>query len=235
MPLRAILFDKDGTFVDFQATWGPTVHWVMRRMAGDDEAKLARLVDVNHFDVETGRIRPTSPIIASSSADYGVAWAAALGEAPDQVFFSRMDAFFMEATLKNITAIGEPGAMFAELAREGYTLGVVTNDSEGSARAHCARLGLTDHFRAILGYDSGHGRKPTPGQIEAFNRIHGFAPEETALVGDTLHDVHAAKAAGATAIAVLSGFAREEDFAGEADHILPDIMALPALLRSLRG
>jgi phosphoglycolate phosphatase len=235
MPLRAILFDKDGTFVDFHSTWSPAAYAVMRRMAAGDEDKLRRLVEINHFDVEAGLIRATSPMIAQSSADYGVTWAAVLGETADADFFSRMDLMFREEGLATVAAIGDPGLMLAELKQDGYALGVITNDSEAGARAQCDKLGLTAWFDAIIGYDSGHGRKPGPGQILAFTRLFGVAPSEAALVGDTLHDLHAARAAGVTAIGVLSGFAGAAELGEHADHVLPDIMALPALLRRLRS
>src|SRR5882757_4927817 len=143
MPLRAILFDKDGTFVDFHSTWSPAAYAVMRRMSAGDEDKLARLVEANHFDVEAGLIRATSPLIAHSSADYGITWAAVLGEEANAAFFGRMDRMFIEEGLANVVPIGDPAGMLAELRQDGYALGVVTNDSEAGAKAQCDKLGLT--------------------------------------------------------------------------------------------
>jgi phosphoglycolate phosphatase len=146
-----------------------------------------------------------------------------------------MDGIFAEEATARVVALGEPGRILSELKAEGYRLGLVTNDSEIGARMHCDRLSLSDLFDCIIGYDSGHGRKPEPGQLAAFARLHGIPPEETALVGDSLHDLHAARAAGVTAIAVLSGLASAEELAGHADHVIPDIMALPGLLRELKA
>lgn len=67
----------------------------------------------------------------------------------------------------------------------------------------------------------------------AFAVRHGLQPGEIALVGDSLHDLHAARAAGATAIAVLSGLATADELSGDADHVIADIMALPELLRGV--
>jgi phosphoglycolate phosphatase-like HAD superfamily hydrolase len=47
MPLRAILFDKDGTLVDFHATWGAATYAAMERMTAGDADKLARLAAAN--------------------------------------------------------------------------------------------------------------------------------------------------------------------------------------------
>jgi phosphoglycolate phosphatase len=94
-------------------------------------------------------------------------------------------------------------------------------------------LGLADHLDFIAGYDSGHGDKPEPGMILAFGRHVGVAPGEIAMVGDTLHDLRAARAAGALAVAVLTGPAAIEDLEGEADHVLDDIGGLIGMLESL--
>ena len=84
----------------------------------------------------------------------------------------------------------------------------------------------------VAGYDSGHGAKPAPGMVQAFAREIGADPSEIALVGDTLHDLDCARAAGAVAIAVLSGVATREDLAPHADYVIADIGELPGLLTS---
>ena len=233
MPLRAILFDKDGTLVDFHLTWSRAVYAVMDRMTAGDAVKLARLAEANHYDMEERRILPTSPLVASSSADYGITWAGILGEEASPAFFSRMDSLLIEEGLDHVTPIGDPRALFGALKAQGYLLGICTNDSEAGARAQCDRLGITDLLDGIMGYDSGHGRKPEAGPLLAFADAHGILPEETALVGDSLHDLHAARAAGSIAIAVLTGFAGREELAGDADHVVVSIMDLPALFATL--
>jgi pyrophosphatase PpaX len=55
--------------------------------------------------------------------------------------------------------------------------------------------------------------------------------EEIALVGDTPSDVHSARALGALAVAVTTGFAsREALVAAQPDHLLDDLSALPSIL-----
>ena len=39
MQIRAILFDKDGTLVDFNRTWGPAVQSVLKDLARGSEAR----------------------------------------------------------------------------------------------------------------------------------------------------------------------------------------------------
>jgi len=235
MPLRAILFDKDGTLVDFHLTWSRAVYAVMDKLTAGDADMLARLAAANHYDMDERRILPTSPLVASSSADYGITWARILGEEASPAFFTRMDTMLIEEGLGHVTPIGDPRGLFAALKAQGYLLGICTNDSEAGARAQCDRLGITDYLDDIMGYDSGHGRKPDAGPLLAFSEAHGILPEETALVGDSLHDLHAARAAGSLAIAVLSGLAGHDELHGDADHVIGSIMDLPALFASLEA
>jgi phosphoglycolate phosphatase len=55
-------------------------------------------------------------------------------------------------------------------------------------------------------------------------------PGETVMVGDTLHDMHAARAAGVMALGVTSGLVGPEAFDGHADYVLPSIMAIEGWL-----
>jgi phosphoglycolate phosphatase len=232
MTLRAILLDKDGTFVDFDRTWGPAAFRVMERMAGGDRGRIERLMAVSQFDEAAMRFRPTSPLVAGSSADYGPLWAEALGVPFSAAVTDAMDRLFVEEGLAGLTAIGDPPAVMAALKARGLVLGIVTNDSENGARHQAARLGIDHHFDFIVGWDSGHGRKPGPGQIEAFLRIHGMAAQEVAMVGDSLHDMHAARAAGVLAIGVETGPLVPADLHLHADIVLPSIMDLAGWLDS---
>ena len=58
MPLKGILFDKDGTLVDFDRTWGPAAYQVMLEMTGGDRRCSARLAEVNHFDRRREALAP---------------------------------------------------------------------------------------------------------------------------------------------------------------------------------
>lgn len=72
MAIKAILFDKDGTLIDFDATWGPAAYEVMRTLAAGDRAKLARLIEVSDYVEETRSFRPSSPLVGGSAISSGV-------------------------------------------------------------------------------------------------------------------------------------------------------------------
>jgi phosphoglycolate phosphatase len=231
--LRGILFDKDGTLVDFDRTWGPAAHAVMVALSGGDRDRIEALMRVSHYVEAERRFAATSPLIAGSSAGYGPLWAEVLGRPAGPVLYAEMDGLFRAAGLAALTPIGAPATLAATLTGGGYALGIATNDAEASARAQCAALGLTPHMAFVAGYDSGHGAKPEPGMVTAFADHLGVAPSRIAMVGDSPYDLIAARAAGAVAIAVLSGPTgrdAHDAMAPLADHVLDSVADLPALL-----
>ena len=230
MALKGILFDKDGTLIDFDSTWGPATYEVMKEMSAGNEAAFRRLAELNHFIVEEKRFLRTSPLVSGTSASYGHLWAEALGRENHPELHTEMDQRLAAWGMKTMVPIGEPLAVLQLLAEAGYRLGIATNDAEASAWAQVERLGLVPHLEFVAGYDSGHGEKPHPGMVLAFASKIGVAPAEVALVGDSRHDLHAAKAAGAVAIAVLTGPATREELEPLADHVVESIADLPALL-----
>ncbi|MCJ2033595.1 HAD family hydrolase [Methylobacterium sp. J-068] len=231
--IRGILFDKDGTLVDFDRTWGPAAYSVMTDLARGDRARLEALMRVSHYVEAERRFAPTSPLIAGSSAGYGPLWAEVLDRPAGPDLYAEMDALFRAAGLDSLRPIGAPADLAARLVGGGYVLGIATNDAEASARAQCAALGLAPHCGFVVGYDSGHGAKPRPGMVTAFAEHLGVPPKRIAMVGDSPYDLVAARAAGAIAIAVLSGplgSAARCEMAPLADHVLDSAADLPALL-----
>jgi len=121
-PIRAILFDKDGTLVDFQRSFGPAVHEVMQHLAGGDHAAYDRLVAASRFVEADQRFLPDSPLIAEPTSVYGALWAAALGRSADAALFAEIDRLLCDATTRHLAAIGDPRALLTALAARGYRL-----------------------------------------------------------------------------------------------------------------
>ena len=228
-----MLFDKDGTLLDFSLTWERSMQTILARLADGDTARTAAAADVIGFDLVSGRFRSNALFIAGSTADFGPPLAAALGVPFDSALAERFDhACEIESTL-TLTAIGDLGLLFGALAKRGLVLGIATNDSERAARRQMTALGIVGDLPFIAGYDSGHGAKPGPGMVTAFAAQLGVAANRIAMVGDSTHDLAAGRHAGAITIAVLTGMQTAEELAPLSDHILPSIAWLPGLFDSL--
>jgi phosphoglycolate phosphatase len=230
MALAGILFDKDGTLIHFNQTWNPAVLAVMRRQTAGDPLKLGRLADALDYDLEIEGFRPGALFVAGTWADYGPVWAEALGVANDQQFEDETNRLLVEECAISLAPVGDPADVAQTLVARGVQLGIATNDCEIAARQQAAALGLMPHLAFIAGYDSGFGAKPEPGMIEGFARHIGADAAHVALVGDSVHDMDAARRAGALAIGVLTGPLGREELALHADHVIHSIADLPALI-----
>ncbi|GAB4264306.1 MAG: HAD family hydrolase [Pararhodobacter sp.] len=223
--IRGILFDKDGTLFDFQATWGAWARGLIDELTEGDAARAAALADAMAFDLQTARFRPDSVVIAGTGREAAELLAPLL---------PGWEIEALEACVADKAAHLAPveaiplAPLLDRLRAAGYRLGIATNDFEEVARAHVGPLG--DRFDFIAGFDSGHGGKPEPGMLLAFARAVGLAPEAVLMVGDSRHDLIAGRAAGMATLAVLTGVATEAELAPFADAVRPDIGHLPALL-----
>lgn len=219
---EAILFDKDGTLFDFQATWSTWAKRVLERLCGDDAALMAQAAQAIAFVPGSG-FRPESVVIAGTTRD--------VVETLSSVFPGQDLTPVLDEISDATPQVPVPGLTDAlALLGQGRTLGVVTNDSEAPARTHLAVAGILDHFAFVAGYDSGYGAKPDPGPLLAFCREVGVEPARALMVGDSLHDLHAGRAAGMGTVAVLTGVARAETLGPHSDAVLSDISRLPGWL-----
>jgi phosphoglycolate phosphatase len=228
--IRAVLLDKDGTFVDFETTWGGALADVIAIVAAGDEAVAERLAEALAFDRATRRFAPHSAFVGGSQQVYGPLWARALGRPFDEYMALELVALFSRASAAHLAAISGAREAIAALAAAGYPLGVATNDAEASAHRQIAALGLEGRFRFVAGFNSGHGSKPGGGMISAFAHAVGCEPGAVAMVGDSINDALAAREAGARMVGVLTSPEEHADFERLCDVVLPSIADLPALL-----
>jgi phosphoglycolate phosphatase len=234
--IHGILFDKDGTLFDFQATWKRVIEAVLDTLAPDRDT-WSRMARAGGYHPVRGSFLPGSPVVAGTTSQIAQLWS---GFRPD-LGATKIERILDDAGLD---ALADPAALFptaadlpgllAGLRACGYALGIATHDSEQGARIQLGAVGAHSAFDFIAGYDSGHGLKPGPGMLLAFAAAAGLAPASIAMVGDSRHDLEVAHSAGAAmAIGVLTGPASREDLSPYADHILPSIEHLPALLARL--
>ena len=227
--IDAILFDKDGTLIDFQKTWGTFMPAFIEELAEGDADLATNMARALSFDLQTRLFAPDSPVIAGTPDEattllqpFVPHWThAELQKRGDDQ--SKLAALFPVAPLR---------PLFTQLRASGVKLGVATNDNEDAARYQMEQLGIGDLFAQIIGFDSGFGGKPAPGMVTGFCQAQGVDPARCVMVGDSLHDLHAGRAAGTQTVAVLTGVATRTDLAPYADVVLPDISGLPAWLET---
>ena len=234
MAIRGILFDKDGTLIDFPSTWEPVLRALALEFSEGDARLAEELVARAGYDRSLGVFKPGSIWAAGNTLDLVGAWLPLAGDGERVELARFIDDYCAKTAPNTAVPVTDLGSLFAGLRGSGMILGVATNDVTRSATATLERLGVADQLIAILGYDSVARPKPAADMVIAFCAMAEIEPDEVAVVGDNLHDLIMARAAGAAlAIGVLTGNGTRRDLEPHADHLIGSIEDLPGLLQSL--
>ncbi|MBS1961795.1 MAG: HAD-IA family hydrolase [Bdellovibrionales bacterium] len=88
---------------------------------------------------------------------------------------------------------------------------VVTNKNQVFADRLVDDLDLRPHFEAVFGQEAFPTRKPDPGPLREVCRRWNLPPAEAAMIGDSVFDLIAGKAAGLRTVGVLYGLGAEAE------------------------
>lgn len=95
-----------------------------------------------------------------------------------------------------------------------FRLAVVSNQKKAIIKDHMQSFDA-GMFSAVIAAEDVRAPKPDPDGILKACAAAGVPPEEAAVIGDSVMDIWAAKAAGCRAIGVLSGISRRQDLQKE--------------------
>jgi len=225
--IKALLFDKDGTLFDFQATWGVWCAGFISEMSAGDSVMASALAKAMDYDLENSTFLPSSVMIANSMDGIMDAVHSAL---PHWDRDALTQYVIETGSRAPQTPVVDLGPLLARFRANDLKIGLATNDNEAPARAHLTSVDILQHFDFVSGCDSGFGAKPEPGMLLGFARAMGLQPPQVAMVGDSTHDLRAGRAAGMVNIAVLTGPAVADELAPFADVVLRDIGEIPEWL-----
>lgn len=228
--ISAVLFDKDGTLIGYDASWGPINLEIGRIASGGDPILAQKLLEICGLDTKTNTVRPDSLLAAGTAAEIaqGLIENGAIGNVDELTV--QLDELFTQAAGDSVP-VTDLKAYFSRLKDRGYRVGIASSDNEASIRELARRFEFDHLLDFVAGYDSGHGGKPGPGMVLGFCRALGIEPQSVAVVGDNNHDLHMAKSAGAgLRIGVLTGTGSKASLSADAHFCLESIVALEDLL-----
>jgi phosphoglycolate phosphatase len=190
-----VVFDLDGTLI---------------HSAPDIAASLN--IILAECGIATFTIADTYQFIGAGAKHLITQAFAARGHALDDEESTRLTTRYLAA----YKAYGSPATTLypgvaetlTHLAAKGVPLAVCTNKAEGISRDVIAALGLEGTFAAVIGGDSGYGRKPDPGPLLEACRVMDAEADKVLMVGDTVMDVGAARGAGTQVTVVSYGYSQ---------------------------
>ena len=229
--IKGIVFDKDGTLLDFHGTWVPRMRAILMQLCNDDLTFAMQLAVSVGYDEQQQRVRSGSILAAGNNREIAQAWAQPLGRSINELE-SILNREFASDAAGNSVAVDNLTASMQRLHDMGYQLGVATMDSEAGIEATLAAFDCLHLFSFKAGYDSGHGSKPGPGMVHGFCEAMDLPVEQVMVVGDNTHDLHMGLSAGAgLVVGVLTGTSVASEL-HEADFVLDSVAELPDLLSS---
>lgn len=228
--IAGILFDKDGTLIRYDESWGPVNREAARIAAAGGPHLELPLLKAAGMDPLSGHTRADSLFAAGNAAEIAAGFVAAGSPLAVDDLTELLDALFVRAT-DYAVPVTDLRVLFSALKGRGLKLGIASSDNELSIRQTMTRFEITEYVDFVAGYDSGFGSKPEPGMVLGFCAATGLPPARIAMVGDNNHDMVMGAGAGALLkIGVLTGTGTRESLEPHADICLSSIAALTTLL-----
>jgi phosphoglycolate phosphatase len=213
-PVRALIFDLDGTLIDSKRDLIQSVNAMLLEMGRE---KL-------NEETISGYIGHGAPLLVSRALG---------GNAKEEELRRALQfflAYYEEHKLDTTSAY--PGVLEAmvALSRKQVPMAVLTNKPVRISVRILEALGLANHFRVIYGGNSFETKKPDPLGANTILSEFAATPNEAMVVGDSEVDVQTARNAGTIAVAVNYGFGVHDRTQHPADIYLERISDLVPLV-----
>jgi phosphoglycolate phosphatase len=214
---RAVLFDMDGTLVDTLPDIAAAVNSALVELSlrALDPTQIVTLIG-NGPRVLSRRALEAQQTLSTKERD-------------------RLVEPLLAAYARNYaTQAGTLGRVFPgtieglrELSERGLKLGVVTNALQHLAETVLTRFGLAAYLQLIVGGDRVTQHKPHPEPLWRACDHFNVDPQEALMVGDSVNDVAAARAAGCAIVCVPHGYDQGQPVSALGCDVLDSLSALP--------
>ncbi len=190
-----ILFDLEGTLVDFQ--WRLT----------EAVKEILPVIAVSGIDIGKYSVFPSYAELFNTTRDLTRNWnprqSARLFEQLGVIY----DKYDKDA-LRRWAPYPETRPLLEKLAKAGYRMGVVSNCGTYAANSVLARFNLAEYFEITLSRNDVSYVKPSPeGLILALEKL-GVSPDRAIFIGDSVNDILAAQSVPMPSCFLMGGESR---------------------------
>jgi phosphoglycolate phosphatase len=219
-PTELVIFDKDGTLIDFKETWIGIIDSLilaMGRHAPLTPTLKARVQDALGISVEKGEIDGCGPLAMGTFTECdalltyclyreGLRWdtAQAIVHSLDE------EIFRSDIRKKNVKPAKGAIELLLRLKKKGIHIAVATNDKEEDARSDMESIGAGAYIDLVVGADSVSTSKPAPDMVMKICSHFGVAPDHAVLIGDTVMDAMLGRNSGVSLTIGIIGIVPRE-------------------------
>jgi phosphoglycolate phosphatase len=117
------------------------------------------------------------------------------------------------------------------LQAQGLRIGCVTNKATRFTEPLLRDLGIADRFELIIAGDTLPVKKPDPGPLLHGAKVFGVEPKNALMIGDSISDVKAARAAGFRILCMSYGYNHGEDIRNyHPDAVIDSMVEFPRVI-----
>ena len=216
MTLKLIIFDLDGTLVDSRPDIMHAVNHAIALHAIDpvDIAETTELVG-------EGAIRLMEKLLKKRKVSLDIS-----------ALVDRFESYYSAHHVSHTVVY--PGVPETLRLLRDYRKAIVSNKFRSISLQVLEKLELSQHFDEVAGVDTFPERKPSPLPVLRMVERFSARPEDTVIVGDSMYDIQAGRAAGTKTVAAGYGYG-SRGFSDNADSIITDFPQLIDVVNRLNG
>jgi HAD superfamily hydrolase (TIGR01549 family) len=206
--VEAVLFDFEGTLVDFQWNLGGAVQ------------ETVEMLKVSGFPMDRIQSRKYSALMKEAMET-----ASRVSQSPDEVkekigaIYDRYD----KDALTRWTLRPKAKDFLSAIKGKGVKTGLVSNVGKKALEKALQKTNILQFFDVIISRNDVQNLKPSEEGIDlALNRLQ-VTEEKSLFIGDSLDDIHAAKEAGLRVIIILGGENQKPELlSAKPDYLIND-------------
>lgn len=186
--IRAILFDKDGTLLQFTEGWVDSIVGFLEDKILDDKKKRKLFKEIGIR--EDGGVEENSILSSETAMDLAIIFSKYLDEDLDEIY-GELDDHLLNYLKKNNKFIRETcdlRKLFEALRERGILIGIFTSDNYRQAKYSMDYLGL-DSFIDFYAAADIYKKKPNKESLEVFKKKYSLEDQEIIIVGDSRVDM----------------------------------------------
>jgi phosphoglycolate phosphatase len=219
LPIKAVVIDLDGTLLNT----APDLAYAAELMMAELDMPCPSLETIQTY-IGNGVSRLVKRVLTGD-----------MDAEPDAELFARALPIYQKHYGAHVADQSRPFPGVVEgleaFRKTGLHIACITNKAEQFTVPLLKDTGLFDYFELILSGDTLPKRKPDPLPLLHACEVFGIKPAELLLIGDSLNDTQAARAAGCPVFCVPYGYNRGRPVAElDLDAVVPSLHEASRLL-----
>ena len=225
---QAIIFDKDGTLIDFDFMWGGWTIYLANQLQQASGLDVRQgLCQAFGVDESTNKVLAGGKLAAMPMSllyNLTVEVMQSFGLDTNDATKIVEQAWCIPDPVMLAKPFTDLRALFSQLTEQGIKVAIATADDRAPTQAMIDAFDIGEYISCMICADDGVPSKPAPDMALTLCAQMNVKPADVMIIGDTTSDLKMARAAGAgLAVGVLSGVSSAKDLIGLADVLFESI------------